>query len=144
MPHLLQTVCALRCMAALAAGPIGAEDVIVTVEGAHNIPGEVACRFYDSSGNFPFGKATSGEVRSGRSADSTACAFRNLAPGSYALVAAILPKGQDDVTRNFLARPHQPWGVSNTIRHALRAPRFDEAMFTAQRGTAPLKVALAK
>ncbi len=136
---------AVPCLAVLAASPALAEDVVVTVSGARDVPGEVACRLYDSPRNFPFGKGTAGEVRSGRSADGTACVFRNLVPGSYALVAAILPKGQDDVTRDLLGRPRQPWGVSNNIRHALRAPRYDEAIFTVVRGKATrLKIALAK
>ena len=141
----LLMVCAVPCTAALAASPAQADDVIVKVSGAQNIPGEVACRLYNSPRNFPFGKGSAGEVRSERSADGTACVFRNLAPGSYALVVAILPKGQDDVTRDLLGRPRQPWGVSNNIRHALRAPRFDEAIFTVERGkTTRLKIALAK
>lgn len=145
MPPLFVRICAVSCSAALAASPVLAEDVIVTVSGARDAPGEVACRLYDSPRNFPFGKGTAGEVRSGRSADGTACIFRNLAPGSYALVAAILPRGQDDVTRDWLGRPRQPWGVSNNIRHAMRAPRFDEATFTLERGKAArLTIALAK
>ncbi len=145
MSHLFLRICAVPCAAVLAASPVLADDVIVMVSGAQNISGEVACRLYDSPRNFPFGKGSAGEVRSVQSADGTACIFRDLAPGNYALVAAILPKGQDDVTRDLLGRPRQPWGVSNNIRHALRAPRFDEATFALERGkTMRLKIALAK
>jgi uncharacterized protein (DUF2141 family) len=145
MLRLLLRICAVPCALALTAYPVLADDVIVTVSGAQDIAGEVACRLYNSPRNFPFGKGSAGEVRSERSADGTACVFSNLVPGSYALVVAILPKGQDDVTRDLLGRPRQPWGVSNNIRHALRAPRFDEAIFTVERGkTTRLKIALAK
>jgi uncharacterized protein (DUF2141 family) len=145
MSHRFLSLCAVPCVAALAAFPALAEDVIVVVAGAADVPGEVACRLYDSPRNFPFGKGAAGEVRSRRGADGTACVFRDLAPGQYALVAAILPKGQDDVTRDFLGRPRQPWGVSNNIRHALRAPRHDEAIFTVERGkTTRLAITLAK
>jgi uncharacterized protein (DUF2141 family) len=145
MSHRFLSLCAVPCVAALAAFPALAEDVIVVVAGAADVPGEVACRLHDSPRNFPFGKGAAGEVRSRRGADGTACVFRDLAPGQYALVAAILPKGQDDVTRDFLGRPRQPWGVSNNIRHALRAPRHDEAIFTVERGkTTRLAITLAK
>lgn len=124
MLRLLLRICAVPCTLALTAYPVLADDVIVTVSGAQDI---------------------AGEVRSERSADGTACVFSNLVPGSYALVVATLPKGQDDVTRDLLGHPRQPWGVSNNIRHALRAPRFDEAIFTVERGkTTRLKIALAK
>lgn len=145
MSHRLFRICAVPCAATLAASPALAEDVIVAVSGAREVPGEVACRLYNGPRNFPFGRGSAGEVRSERRADGTACIFRDLAPGTYALVAAILPRGQDDVTRDVLGRPRQPWGVSNNIRHALRAPRFDEAVFTVERGKATrLKIALAK
>lgn len=145
MSRLFLRICAVPCTAALAACGALAHDVIVTVSGAQDIAGEVACRLYDSPRNFPFGKGSAGEVRGERSADGAACVFRNLAPGGYALVAAILPTGHDDVTRDLLGRPREPWGVSNNIRHALRAPRYDEALFSAERGTTTrLKIALAK
>lgn len=146
MYHLLFRVCAAGCIAAAAAPPVLAEDVVATVTGARDAPGEVACRLYSGPRNFPFGKGTAGEVRGPRTTDGTAgCIFRNLAPGTYALVVAILPKGQDDVARDFLGRPRQPWGVSNNIRHALRAPRYDEAAFTVVRGKdTRLGIALAK
>jgi uncharacterized protein (DUF2141 family) len=145
MSHRFLRIFSAPIIAALAVHPVLAEDVVVTVAGARDISDEVACRLYSGPRNFPFGKGTAGEVRTARSADGTACIFSNLAPGSYALVAALLPKGQDDVTRDFLGRPRQPWGVSNNIRHALRAPRYDEAVFTVERGkTTRLRITLAK
>jgi uncharacterized protein (DUF2141 family) len=138
-------ICALASVAALPCAPVAGEDVIVLVDGAHGVPGEIACRLYNSPRNFPFGTGTAGAVRSRRGDDGTACILRNLAPGNYALVAALLPDGQDDVTRDLLGRPRQPWGVSNNIRHALRAPRYDEAAFTVERGkTTRLRITLAK
>lgn len=145
MSYRFLSVYALPCLAALSATPALAEDLVVMVSGAQEVPGEIACRLYNSPRNFPFGKGTAGEVRRSRSADGTGCVFRNLEPGSYALVVAVLPKGQNDVTRDFLGRPRQPWGVSNNIRHALRAPRYDEAVFTVASGkTTRLTISLAK
>lgn len=125
----------LAALAAVSvASPAMAEDVTVMISGAQGVDGEVACRLYRGPRNFPFGKGTAGEVRTRRTTDAAGCVFRDLAPGSYALVVAILPPQQADITRDFLGRPRQPWGVSNNIRHALRAPRYDEAAFTLEAG----------
>lgn len=132
--------------AALLLGPEAmAEDVIVTVTGVTAVEGEVACRLYNGPRNFPFGKGTAGQVRMARGAEGTACSFSNVAPGTFAVVAALLPKGQDDVSRDFLGRPRQPWGVSNNVRFATRPPRFDEAAFSVERGKATrLRITLAR
>jgi uncharacterized protein (DUF2141 family) len=119
---------------AVPAAPPAGGDITVILSGAQVMKGEAACRLYNSGRNFPFGKGTAGEVRTRRAADGTACIFRGLEPGNYALVVALLPEGQADITRDLLGRPRQPWGVSNNIRHALRAPRFDEAAFTLETG----------
>lgn len=112
-----------------------AEDVIVVVDGSQDVQGDIACRLYSGPRNFPFGAGTAGEVRASRSSDGTACIFRGVSAGNYALVVAILPRGQNDITRDFLGRPRQPWGVSNNVRHAMRPPRYDEAVFTVTRGS---------
>jgi uncharacterized protein (DUF2141 family) len=150
MPRLFVTVAVLCTIAgatlgtvAPAAPPAGG-DVTVILLGAQHVRGDVACRLYNGARNFPFGKGTAGEVRTRRAADGTACVFRDLAPGRYALVVALLPEGQADITRDLLGRPRQPWGVSNNIRHALRPPRFAEAAFTTEAGKSlRLKIALA-
>ncbi len=152
MPHLFVTAAAALC--ALAGATLGTAvpaassaggDVTVILSGAQGMTEEAACRLYNGARNFPFGKGTAGEVRTRLAADGTACIFRGLEPGSYALVVALLPEGQADITRDLVGRPRQPWGVSNNIRHALRAPRFDEAAFTLARGKSlRLRIAVAK
>ena len=152
MPRLFVTAAvALSALAvatlgtAVPAAPPAGSDVTVILSGAQGMKGEAACRLYNGARNFPFGKGTAGEVRARRAADGTACIFRGLEPGNYALVVALLPEGQADITRDLVGRPRQPWGVSNNIRHALRAPRFDEAAFTLEGGKSlRLRIALAK
>lgn len=144
MPRLYVNAAA-ALSASLLAAPAASEDVTVIVSGAKGVKGDVACRLYNGPRNFPFGKGTAGEVRTRRTADGTACVLHGLAPGSYALVVALLPEDQADITRDFLGRPRQPWGVSNNIRHALRPPRFDEAAFTLEAGkNLRLMIAIAK
>lgn len=130
---------------ALLATQAASEDVIVMVAGVEGQKGDVACRLYNSPRNFPFGRGTAGEDRTKRAAGTAACVFRGLAPGNYALVVALLPEGQADITRDFLGRPRQPWGVSNNIRQVMRPPRFHEAAFTLEGGKSlSLTIALAK
>ncbi|QJQ33139.1 DUF2141 domain-containing protein [Sphingomonas lacunae] len=114
----------------LAESPAIAEELVVSVSGAENVPGNIACRLFAGPRNFPNGAATAGQQSVQRQRNGESCRFRNLAPGSYALVVAVLPPDQEDVTRDILGRPRQPWGVSNNVRPALRAPRYQEAAFT--------------
>lgn len=152
MPRLFVPAAAALCAlagatlgAAVPAAPPTGGDVTVILSGAQGVTDEAACRLYNGARNFPFGKGTAGEVRTRRAADGTACVFRGLAPGRYALVAALLPEGQADISRDFLGRPRQPWGVSNNIRHALRPPNFDEAAFAVEAGkNLRLRITVAK
>jgi uncharacterized protein (DUF2141 family) len=119
---------------ALTASPIMAQEIVVTVTGAEGSTGTIGCRLFAGPRNFPNGRATAGEQSVARGPDGEACRFKNLAPGTYALVVAALPEGQEEVTRDILGRPKQPWGVSNNVRPAMRAPRFQEAAFQVTAG----------
>jgi uncharacterized protein (DUF2141 family) len=118
----------------VAAAPASAEEIVVTVTGSEQVSGEIACRLYSGPRNFPYKAGTAGEARVVRRADGAACTFTNIPPGNYALVVALLPKGQEDITRDLLGRPKQPWGVSNNVRFSTRAPRYDEAAFVVASG----------
>lgn len=119
---------------AFAISPAKAEEIIVTVTGAESTNGNIGCRLFAGPRNFPNGRATAGEQSVPRGRGGEACRFKNLAPGTYALVVAALPDGQEEVTRDILGRPKQPWGVSNNVRPAMRAPRFQEAAFQVSTG----------
>lgn len=114
--------------------PAFAQEVVVVVSGAETTAGNVACRLFAGPRNFPNGAATAGQQIVSRQRNGEACRFRNLSPGTYALVVALLPAGQEEVSRDVLGRPRQPWGVSNNVRPALRAPRFQEAAFEVTAG----------
>ncbi len=118
----------------LSAYPTMAQEVVVSVTGAENAPGNIACRLFAGPRNFPNGAATAGQQSVPRQRNGESCRFRNLTPGTYALVVAVLPAGQEEVSRDVLGRPRQPWGVSNNVRPALRAPRFQEAAFEVAAG----------
>lgn len=103
-----------------------ASEVKVTVSGTDQTAGEIVCRLYRTPDGFPEGLPV---VATQRIARPGSCSFSNLEPGTYAVVAAILPKGVNEMPHDFLGRPKLPWGVSNNVRPAMRKPRFEEAAF---------------
>lgn len=118
----------------LSTGAAKAPEVVVTVTGAEKVADNVACRLFSGPKNFPNGAATAGQQSLPRQSGGESCRFQNLKPGTYALVVALLLPGQQDVTRDMFGRPKQPWGVSNNVRPAMRAPRFQEAAFQVTAG----------
>jgi uncharacterized protein (DUF2141 family) len=122
-----------------------AQGVVVTFSGAEDFAGDIACRLFSGPKNFPNGSATAGQQRLARKKGGGACRFSNLAPGKYALVAAVLPPGLNDVTTDMFGRPNQPWGVSNNRRPTFRAPQFEEAAFEVLAGQVTrLRITLAR
>jgi uncharacterized protein (DUF2141 family) len=63
-------------------------------------------------------------------ADGATCRFGGLQPGRYAVSIGHDLNGNRRVDTNFLGMPTEQWGVSNNARPTLRAPRYDEAVFT--------------
>ena len=54
--------------------------------------------------------------------------FDQLEPGTYAITVYHDRNDNRRFDKNWLGIPREPWGVSNSVRPWLRAPRFDEAM----------------
>ena len=106
-----------------------ASDVVVAVTGLDGETGEIACALFSNADGFPLEFAHAQLRRGPTRLSGEACRFSGLKPGPYAVAVARLARGQPTVDTDFLGRPREPWGVSDNIRPALRAPHFDEAAF---------------
>lgn len=88
--------------------------------------GEIGCALYKSGDGFPSDPAH-GLGRFVPAAATVTCRFDGLAPGRYAVAVFHDTNGNQRSDRNFVGMPTEAWGVSNNVRHAMRAPRFEEA-----------------
>jgi uncharacterized protein (DUF2141 family) len=122
-----------------------AGDVVVTISGVNVATGEIACALFSDGEGFPLGISSATLQRAPTRIGGEACRFHDLKPGAYALAVSQLAAGQTNVERDLLDRPKQPWGVSNNVRPALRAPTFEEAEFRVEaQGETRISVQLAR
>jgi uncharacterized protein (DUF2141 family) len=126
----------VACAAMALTAPAWGAAIVVTVVDVKSDQGFVGCALFaaDAAALFPLDLS---RAVTQRTAASTAtqtgrmrCEFLDLAPGSYAVSAAHDINGNGKTDRNFVGLPTEPWAVSNNVRPTLRAPRFNEAVFT--------------
>jgi uncharacterized protein (DUF2141 family) len=129
-------VVSLTGVAALAA------DLVVTVNGVTERRGEIGVSLYATPEGFPTDNARAIQLWLPANNDSVTFRFPDLAPGRYAVAASHDLNGNRKVDTNFLGIPKEAWGVSNNPRPALRAPRFDEAVFTIPAGAASAEITI--
>ncbi|WP_396224461.1 DUF2141 domain-containing protein [Gemmatimonas sp.] len=118
------------------AGANAGVTLVVLVTGAVDPRGLVGAALHASAQTFPDDLPPTNQQRP-RSAAATVdtFVFRDVTPGRYALAARHDLNGNGTVDRNLVGIPKEPWGVSRNVRHALRAPRFDEAAFEVRADT---------
>ena len=125
-------------------GPAGAGEVVVSVSGGTGA-GFIGCALFARASGFPLNGSAAEARQRGSARSGAVCRFKSLAAGTYAVAVANLSGNQDHVELDFLGRPKQPWGVSNNIRPALRAPLFSEAAIrVAAEGETRVSIRLAK
>ncbi len=108
-----------------------AADLKVNVLGAHD-NGEIGCGLFDMPNGFPSTPTLKVLVPASK---STTCLFENITPGNYAVSVMNDLNGNGELDKNILGVPKEPWGVSNNIRPALRAPDFKEALISLEEDT---------
>lgn len=114
----------------VATAPAGAVDLEVRVEGVAAPLGRVGCSLFGSDAGFPMDNSRAQQQWQPARADGVVCRFEGLPPGRYAVSIGHDRNGNQRVDTNLLGLPTEQWGVSNNVRPRLRAPRFEEAVFT--------------
>ena len=119
----------LLCCATWVGSPSLAADIVVKISGIQTSDGQVGCSLFSNAKGFP--QDTSVAKGSWKPADPKGmlCRFPNEPEGVYAIAIGHDLNGNQKVDANFLGMPKEPWGVSNNMRSALRAPTFEEASF---------------
>ncbi len=125
--------------------PAGAAELVVKVSGIADGTGQIGCALFKSAEGFPMDNgAAARQVWLPADAKGVVCRYSDLADGSYAVSVSHDLNGNRKLDMNFLGIPTEAWGVSNNVRPRLRAPRWNEAVFSVADGrdlTIEIKVA---
>lgn len=117
-------------LAAAAAMPSHAADLLVRVSGLAEPLGQVGCTLFAGPAGFPMDSSAARVIWLPADAKGVVCRFNDLPEGRYAVSIGHDVNGNKKVDTNVFGIPTEQWGVSNNIRPSLRAPRFDEAAFS--------------
>lgn len=109
--------------------------ITVIVTGSPARGGLVGAALYSSPKDFPDASPLVRLTRPKTTAVADTFVFLGLTAGRYAVAAQHDLNSNGVVDRNFVGMPKEPWGVSRDIRHAMRAPGFEEAAFTVSADT---------
>lgn len=108
----------------------GAAGVVVRITGLSEPLGQVGCSLFAGPAGFPMDSGNARVVWLPAEAAGVVCRYADVPEGRYAIAIAHDLNGNRRVDTNLIGLPTEPWGVSNNVRPNLRAPRFDEAVFT--------------
>jgi uncharacterized protein (DUF2141 family) len=111
---------------AILATPALAGDIAVSVTGLSSRTGDIGCALFSTSAGFPLDLAKA-VVTWTPAQKGGSCRFEGVKAGVYAIAVALSPDGAHRIETDWLGRPKDAWGVSNNVRPAMRAPRFEEA-----------------
>jgi uncharacterized protein (DUF2141 family) len=105
-----------------------AKDLRVLVSGIQSDQGEIACLLFKEEAGFPVeAERAFNRVNYPAVEGMLTCTFPDVAPGRYAVSVIHDENGNAKVDTTFLGFSKEPWGVTNNVRPARRAPRFGEA-----------------
>ena len=121
-------------------------SLTVEVLGLRSKNGTVKAAVFKDAKGFP-GPDWSGVVQQQQatlSADGTSAVavFNDLPLGKYAVSVIHDEDGNGKLNRNLVGKPTEGYGASNNPKKRMSAPPFEEAVFTFDKTTAPLKITL--
>ena len=109
--------------------PAAAAELVVRVGGLATAEGQVGCALFSGPEGFPMDNGRASQQWQPARVTGVSCRFEGLAAGRYAVAVSHDLNGNHRIDTRLFGIPAEPWGVSNNVRPALRAPRFDEAAF---------------
>jgi uncharacterized protein (DUF2141 family) len=73
--------------------------------------------------------------------DHAVCEFKEVTPGTYAVIVFHDENQDGKLDKNFLGVPQEGYAASNSVRHLMSAPEFEEASFVVPAAAVtPIKV----
>jgi uncharacterized protein (DUF2141 family) len=120
---------ALLCASGAFAG-----EVRITFVGVEDAKGTVRAALFDSEEAYEADRRTAVQMTPAV-VESVEIVFRNVSPGTYGVASFQDVNGNEELDRNFVGRPTEPYGHSNNARGRFGPPSFGEISF--QVGTEP-------
>ena len=117
-----------------------AAQVVVRVMGVPEPLGQIGCSLFSGPQGFPMDNSTARFVWLPAEAQGVTCRFGNVPAGRYVVSVGHDLNRNGRVDTHLFGLPTEQWGVSNNARPALRAPRFDEAVFAVQESVAEVVI----
>lgn len=119
----------LSCVFTVVLQAAGGElTLTVRVDGFEHADGAAGVAVWHTADGFPEDVEHAVATRYVPIGDGTTLArFVGLVPGAYAVTVYHDRNDNRRFDKNWLGIPTEAWGVSNNVRHRLRAPSFDEA-----------------
>lgn len=115
------------CLAA--AAPASAKDLRILVSGIQHAEGEINCLLFADEEGFPVEPENAlKSVQYPAVEGMLTCTFADVEPGRYAVSVIHDANGNREVDTSFVGGIKEPWGVTNNVRPARRAPKFTEAV----------------
>jgi uncharacterized protein (DUF2141 family) len=119
-------------------------DAIVRVEIAslRNAQGDVGCLIFNSPDGYPETHAKAyKEMHTAIEGDHAVCEFKDVTPGTYAVIVFHDENQNGKLDKNFLGVPQEGYAASNNVRHLMSAPEFKESSFVVSAAVVtPIKV----
>jgi uncharacterized protein (DUF2141 family) len=108
----------------------GSGAIVVTIEGFRTASGYARVALFNREAGFPEEESAALRavvlpIKDGR----VQVRFDDVPFADYAVSMYHDENGDKKLNRNLFGVPKEGYGVSNNVRHAMRAPRFDEARF---------------
>jgi uncharacterized protein (DUF2141 family) len=115
---------------ALNLGSDGSGAILVTIEGFRTASGYARVALFNREAGFPEQESAALRtvvlpIKDGR----VQVSFDDIPFADYAVSMYHDENGDKKLNKNLFGAPKEGYGVSNNVRHSMRAPRFDEARF---------------
>lgn len=128
-------------LAAMSATPVFAADLTVNLQDIRAQSGVIKIALVDSADAWN-GKAAPVQAQGGAPSGETAqYTFKDLKPGSYAVMITHDENGNGKLDSNLIGMPTEGYGFSNNPR-VMRKPTWDEARFEVSDAGAAINVDL--
>jgi uncharacterized protein (DUF2141 family) len=133
---------------ALTPAPVMSDDagtLKVEIAGLRSGKGIVRAGLFKDAKGFPSDWAGVVQLQEATlSADGTSAVavFKDVAPGRYAVSVIHDENSNGKLDKNFVGKPTEGYGASNNPKKRMGAPPYEEAVFTFDNATGPLKITI--
>ena len=104
-------------------------DLKIEILGLKNNDGDIHIALYNNAKDFPSSHGIYRQKQVFIRNNKSACTFKELQPGNYAVAVYHDENNNDKFDQNFLGFPLEDFGFSNKAKVFLGPPEFEDAKF---------------